>query len=156
MHTTYFWNFNYFGRIVGTDKKDLNRTWHFGKCDTAIYNQTPYPGEYHGSWCGGGYGYFLSRTAMKAIVSSTFLDMDLYEDKAIGDALRNNNILPEINQAYTPLDILQFNIENISATEFGNLITKNAHAVFTSTVINEVKNNDQFLEIQNKKTERYS
>jgi Galactosyltransferase len=151
LYATGFWNFNYFGRIVCSDERELNRNWHFGKCNTSVHNNTPYAGEYYGAWCGGGYGYFLSRLAMEQLISTAFTTVDLYEDKAIGDALRMKNILPETNAAYIALDILELNTENSRRSVFIDFVIQCADLIFRAVVITEVRQNYQFLQIRNKK-----
>jgi hypothetical protein len=147
LYNTCFWNFNYFGRMVCVEEKELNRTWHFGKCAT----YTAYTGQYYGAWCGGGYGYFLSRKAIKEIVATAFTAADLYEDKAIGDALRMKNIDPEINEKYTAVDILELDSNNFKRSVFTDFVTRRSHLLFTSVVITEVRENFQFVELQNRK-----
>jgi len=151
LYTTCFWNYNYFGREVCVEEEGLNRTWHFGKCTTPIYNHSAYTGQYYGTWCGGGYGYFLSRKAIQEIVSTTFTTADIYEDKAIADVLRMKNIIPDINEKYTALDILELDRNNFKRSVFADFITRQSHLLFTSVVIVEVKKNYQFAELQNKK-----
>jgi hypothetical protein len=157
LYSTYFWKYNYFGRIVATEPTDLNRTWHFGKCSDHKLNDVPYERDYIGSWCGGGFGYFLSRNALACISHmEDFVKTDLYEDKAIGDALRTNNILPEENLRYRTLDINQFKIKHHDKAEFEELIYYIDHDVFKYETIMELQKGFQFHAIYNKKMKIYA
>jgi hypothetical protein len=68
--------------------------WHFGKCADDALNATPYSGEFRGAWFAGGCGYFLSRRAVKAAIDAEdIFENELYEDKAVGDALRRAGLV---------------------------------------------------------------
>lgn len=87
--------YNYVGGVAGggVDKK-----WHIGKCYDKKLNQTEYQRDFCGNWCGGGFGYLISRKAIEILMkeeSKEYILSDIYEDKAIGDMLRKNGILPQ-------------------------------------------------------------
>ncbi|HEX7905860.1 MAG TPA: glycosyltransferase [Chitinophagaceae bacterium] len=145
IYSTYFWKYNYCGRIVATQEDDLNRTWHFGKCENAFLNITPYNGEYIGPWCGGGFGYFLSRNALAVLYQKKEqICNELYEDKAIGDALRQMDILPSENPNYEILNLQQFNIDHKSDNEATDLVHHVGKDVFKYKVIIELTNISYF------------
>ena len=90
--------YDYVGGVAGGG---VDRRWHFGKCTDPLLNQTEYSRPYNGDWCGGGFGYILSRRALKIITKKQnreYLESDLYEDKAIGDILRKNGIIPQFEK----------------------------------------------------------
>lgn len=152
LYSTSFWEYDYFGRIVATSQDDLIRTWHYGKCQNKELNETPYPGEYIGSWCGGGFGYFLSRKSLEALqLSKDAVMNELYEDKAIGDALRKRGILPEENPNYRTLNIHQFNINHHDELEFTDLADHLRGGVKEYEIIAELQKGFQFLTIHEKK-----
>lgn len=91
-----FYNLDYIGFCVNAGNT-MNRKWHFGKCKDPVLNKTIYSKEIIGSWCGGGYGYVLSRNAIsKLLEKNNYKNIynELYEDKAVGDALRLSGIKP--------------------------------------------------------------
>lgn len=154
LFSTYFWNFDYFGRTVATSEKDLNRNWHDGKCQDQSLNEVPYARDYLGPWCGGGYGYFLSRKSLEVISGmSDYISTDLYEDKAIGDALRKKKITPQENKRYRVLDISAFEIDAANEIEFKKLIDEIGYDLLEHEVVIEVQKEFQFRLIQEKKTE---
>jgi glycosyltransferase involved in cell wall biosynthesis len=157
LYFTYFWNFDYFGHTVCTDEKDLNRAWHFGKCTAKELNNKPYPREYTGPWCGGGFGYFLSRIALGKInTMGEFIKADMYEDKAIGDALRENGILPQENPKYIFFNVEPLEVSVTNEDAFKELISLMGYDVFKYTIIMELKKDFQFLQIQQKRDEMLS
>ena len=90
-----FYTLDYLGGIAGghVDKK-----WHFGKCKNAELNTKEYWNGYNGDWCGGGFGYILSRSAISLLLKENnyeYIYNEIYEDKAIGDVLRKENIFPQ-------------------------------------------------------------
>jgi hypothetical protein len=83
-----FWKHDYIGGIVA-GQWGVMPDWHFGKCQDEKLNTTPYWGEFVGTWYAGGCGYFISRAyAEAAIAHPEIFAGELYEDKAVGDALR--------------------------------------------------------------------
>lgn len=82
----HFYNLDYMGGLAGghVDKK-----WHFGKCSDELLNNKEYWHDYNGYWCGGGFGYILSRSAVNLLLKnenySYIFDDEIYEDKAIGN-----------------------------------------------------------------------
>jgi glycosyltransferase involved in cell wall biosynthesis len=154
LYSTYFWNFDYFGKIVATEESHLNRTWHFGKCTTQKLNKEIYSRPYLGPWCGGGFGYFLSRKALEKLMTmSDFIKTDLYEDKAVGDALRKLEILPQENSRYKTIDIQRFDIDHNNKEAFHNLIYHIGSDIFSYEIIMELRHEFQFLQIQKKRNE---
>lgn len=90
---TGFYHHAYFGGVMA-GQWGIQPEWHFGKCDDAELNATPYAGEFRGAWYAGGCGYFLSRRAARAACEAPdIFEGELYEDKAVGDALRKAGIL---------------------------------------------------------------
>ena len=54
-------------------------------------------GVYRGPWVSGGLGYFLSRRAVSVLADfrdPQILEREIFEDKAVGDALRLSGIVP--------------------------------------------------------------
>jgi len=152
VYSTLFWNYDYVGKIVATDEKALQRDWHFGKCTDPEINRTFYGGEYIGPWCGGGFGYFLSRRSLSTISSmSEFITHELYEDKAIGDALRMNNIFPQENPLYKILDITTFDINHNSETEFNKLLEYIGGRLLEYLAIIELNRDYKLISIQSAK-----
>ena len=82
--------YHYLGRCE-TVTHEFNRYWHRGKCENKSLDHIPYPISrirYGATYAKGEAGYFLSRKAVQML--NQFEDSicsDLYEDKAIGDAL---------------------------------------------------------------------
>lgn len=149
LFATYFWNYDYFGKIVATHEEDLNRSWHFGKCESVSLNSIAYSVPYYGEWCGGGFGYFLSRNAITALqTKKDQICNDLYEDKAIGDALRQSGILPVENINYRVLDIQQFKIDHNSQEAIQELLDHIGEDIFKYQTIIELKNNFYYTNIK--------
>lgn len=140
-HKSDFWLYDYSGKIIGLDPSGILPDWHFGKCEDPKLNSTLYWGKYQGSWCGGGYGYFLSRKSLKIIKNNKkYLFDELYEDKAVGDVLRKNNILPSENKNYSPLNPFEFNINVNNDKQFVALIEKNlVEKLFDYTLVMEIR-----------------
>jgi hypothetical protein len=89
-----FYYFHYIGKRAGTEHVD--KKWHFGKCKNNELNITEYNGDYNGPWCGGGFGYILSKHSVSLFLKNNNYEHiwnELYEDKAFGDVLRKENIL---------------------------------------------------------------
>jgi hypothetical protein len=138
---TTFWKYDYLGEVIGLDSSGILPDWHYGKCEEPRLNSTPYWGKYEGSWCGGGYGYFLSRKAMGIIKNNKkYLFEELYEDKAVGDVLRKNKILPAGNDHYKPFNPHSFDL-NIHDTEQVKLFVNNKikDRIFDFTLVMEIR-----------------
>jgi len=85
-----FSTYNYYGNFI---VETLINTWHQGKCDDETLNNTIYSKDFINPYAGGGYGYILSKTAVKVLIDNKDnIINDIYEDKAIGDVLYINNI----------------------------------------------------------------
>lgn len=151
LYATNFWKFNYFGRLVCTDESQLRRDWHFGKCSNTAFNQRPYSGKYYGAFCGGGYGYFLSRKAMIEVTAAAFTDEDILEDKAIGDLLRSKGIVPEKNIDYIAEDVQELNSNNTKRSVFVDFVIQRSAVIYRAVVLTEIRKNYQFLYLQDKK-----
>ncbi len=71
-------------------------------------------GVYRGSWVNGGLGYFLSRRAVSVLADfrdSEILEKEVFEDKAVSDALRVSGILPARLPGQEEGDLLRKAIE---------------------------------------------
>lgn len=85
-----FSEYNYYGNFI---VESLINTWHQGKCDSKILNNTIYSKDFIGPYAGGGFGYILSKKTLKILINNKDeIINSLYEDKAIGDVLYVNNI----------------------------------------------------------------
>ena len=85
---------DYTGKILGT-AGELDKNWHIGKTSDPNYGE--YAGEYKGTWADGASGYFLNRYAMKKLLEYSNhkeIGFELYEDKLVGDILREFDIKP--------------------------------------------------------------
>ena len=84
---------NYYGNVLRTLNGD--RKWHIGKCSTTSkFNNCEYNGIYV-PWCGGGFGYILSRYSLSFIINDNTYKDEIYEDLYIAKMLLINNIKPE-------------------------------------------------------------
>lgn len=88
-------NFDYAG-FAGNNKTNFERTWHYGKCEDTELSRRPYGKRYPGAFAYGPF-YFLSSKSIRAFASETIRFPDeilghLYEDKFIGDTLREAGI----------------------------------------------------------------
>lgn len=88
-------NFDYAG-FAGNNKANFERTWHYGKCENAELSRRPYGKRYPGAFAYGPF-YYLSSKAIRAFAIETIRFPDeiqghLYEDKFIGDTLREAGI----------------------------------------------------------------
>ena len=95
-----FENYDYMGKVAGYED-DLDRNWHEGKTDDPTIGQ--YAGEHKGTWANGASGYFLNRYAMSKILEYSNhkeIAFELYEDKLIGDILREFKIEPMLSPKY--------------------------------------------------------
>jgi len=154
---TRFWEYDYLGRPVGFLPEDLSPKWHFGKCSDPELNKTPFIREYEGSWCGGGYGYFLNRKALQILTQSkeSLYDSKFsgpgYEDVGVGYILRHNNILPLGNEDYSCLNPMEYNINrDVDEQLFINLIEVTiGKKLFNYLVIMELKKAESFLYLDN-------
>lgn len=89
-----FLNLDYLGGKAGGH---VDIKWHFGKCKNPELNNKKYWNGYNGYWCGGGFGYILSRPSISILLREDnykYICEEIYEDKAIGDILRKHDILP--------------------------------------------------------------
>ncbi len=84
------------GDYCGCPVKTFNWLHHYGKCKDMKSNRT-LPSKYKGHYCNGGCGYFLSHKAALIVgdkKNEQYFEQELYEDKAVGDLLRDNKIYP--------------------------------------------------------------
>jgi hypothetical protein len=89
-----FFNLDYLGAFAGGH---VQLDWHFGKCKNDKLNKKLYWNGYNGDWCGGGFGYILSRYAVFLLLKKDnfeYIYNEIYEDKSIGDILRKEGIYP--------------------------------------------------------------
>jgi hypothetical protein len=86
---------DYLGVVCGHDK-DFDRKYHIGKVSESRFNHD-HRGAWHGPWCKGGDGYFLSRRAVEALARHAVPTdaNELYEDKMVGDLLRDQGFVPQ-------------------------------------------------------------
>lgn len=84
---------DYCGKINRKGKG--NRSWHMGKCSQSKkgkrFNNTPYKGTFP-DWSLGGYGYILSRKALKILgteINIRNAENEIFEDVFIGKLLEN-------------------------------------------------------------------
>lgn len=85
---------DYIGAMVAQD--GYNPHWHFGKCKSAYWNINPNPSPHHGSFAAGGVGYFLSKSSATLVAEHAFEHCSqslTYEDKMVGDILRDHNVV---------------------------------------------------------------
>lgn len=92
---------DYYGRILTRVPGQMDRAWHCAKSTSARgrleYDKSPEPSTY----CDGGSGYALSRTAMAALLDAatsptghTLIQVSFMEDKLVGDLLALQGIRP--------------------------------------------------------------
>lgn len=89
--------FYYLDYLGGKAGGHVELEWHFGKCKNPNLNKKKYWNGYNGYWCGGGFGYILSRGSISILLKENnykYICEEIYEDKSIGDVLRKYNILP--------------------------------------------------------------
>ena len=76
--------------------REFNRFWHRNKCQNKVMDNIPYPAQriiLGAIYAKGEAGYFLSKRAVSYLVQDMdYIKSDLYEDKAIGEALRKVGI----------------------------------------------------------------
>ena len=87
-------NIDYAGFPVGTPYHD--RTWHWNKCSEEKLNRFIYTKRFNGAWANGPF-YYLSAKALRSFVIARYQfpgesEGELYEDKFVGDVLRQGNI----------------------------------------------------------------
>jgi hypothetical protein len=82
-------NLNYGGNVQYIEGK---RDWHFNKCPKSshFYNKI-YTGKFI-PWCKGGYGYIISKNAVKLIKDDFNYKNHIYEDLYIALLLKEKNI----------------------------------------------------------------
>jgi hypothetical protein len=88
-------NLDYAG-FAGNNKENFERTWHFGKCEDPVLSRRAYGKRYPGAFAYGPF-YYLSQNAINAFAEETLKFPDeilghLYEDKFIGDTLREAGV----------------------------------------------------------------
>ena len=83
-----YYNYEYYGKLVG--EKIFDRKSHFKKVSTnSRWHNKVYDKSYYGKWCGGGFGYFLSKKSVEILIKNPkIMENDLLEDKAVGDTLK--------------------------------------------------------------------
>lgn len=140
---------NYYGNYIVT--KPTNN-YHFGKCHNPELNIKQYTGTFYHKYAAGGYGYVISRHSMFYIVNNkNYIYNEIYEDKAIGDVLYNNNILVN-NNHYEHLNYKEHKVNKKCAVI---LFHKNLKKIYKwrwiqkciETVINQSYQNFDILEI---------
>lgn len=135
---------DYLGQIVGTEESLFDYYWHKGKCEDDGLNNMKYWREWEGSWNGGGLGYFLSSRAMDVLLNQEeLLFSDIYEDKTVADILRRSEILPEKNQEYKALEVI--NNFNQTAEEF--IIELGLFELSEQVVITNIQDSSFFYSI---------
>jgi hypothetical protein len=91
-------NKDYIGNVL---KGQGNRRWHINKCSkTSPWNDKIYTGPFV-HWCGGGYGYGLSRHSMETInnkyskiTDQEIEENEIYEDLCVAKILNQERIYP--------------------------------------------------------------
>jgi hypothetical protein len=82
--------------FAGNNKTMQERTWHFGKCQDKKLGRRPYTKRFRGCWAYGGLYYMSTRAVQSFVLESLrFADEvagEMYEDKYIGDTLRECGI----------------------------------------------------------------
>ena len=93
----------------------LIRSWHFRKCDSEIKSVTPYSKPINTQYCAGGWGYYLSRRALRVLFEVSYkypdiLEGEIYglEDVLIGKILTQEGIKP-LPFNFTELGLIDFN-----------------------------------------------
>jgi hypothetical protein len=92
--------YDYYGNFL---VKNLDRKWHFGKCNNDELNNLEYTGKFIAPYAAGGLGYILSRKSIEILINNKDLFKDkyeIYEDKIVGDILYNNKIFVVNNLYY--------------------------------------------------------
>ena len=93
-------DYDYYGNEICV-KKFYTKSWHFGKCHSDELNTTLCSDEFIHKYANGGFGYILSRHAIKILLDNyDELITKLYEDKAVGDILYKNKIIINKNKYY--------------------------------------------------------
>jgi Glycosyl transferase family 2/Galactosyltransferase len=105
-HTLTYRKFDYYGRTLTRGAGQMDRAWHIMKSHSERgrleLDKSPEPSTY----CDGGSGYVLSRTAMGAVLEAAaspegraLIQVSFMEDKLTGDLLALRGIRPE-NEGY--------------------------------------------------------
>jgi Zn-finger nucleic acid-binding protein len=140
---------DYYGNYIVTK---LTNNYHFGKCNNPELNTKHYTGKFYYKYAAGGYGYIISRKAMFFIINNkNYIYNEIYEDKAIGDILYNNNILIN-NNHYEHLNYKEMKINKKCAVI---LFHKNLKKIYKwrwinkciKTILNQTYQNFDILEI---------
>ena len=70
------------------------RYWHINKCTPGSYHNKKYYSGKYVDFCGGGYGYILSKHAIEKLKNEEITKEDIYEDLAIALLLKKKGITP--------------------------------------------------------------
>lgn len=84
---------DYFGGLVRFGP--VNRRYHMGRCGNVL-DKMEYLGDFS-PWCDGGYGYVVSKNALKKITPNFKYIEHIYEDVYIALILNDVDIHPKIN-----------------------------------------------------------
>jgi hypothetical protein len=92
---------DYFGNVVNV-RDSYSSSWHFGKCEDPVINQTYYTVPLC-KYCSGG-GYYINPRNLDAILlNKEVYQTGIFEDVCTGLALNSENIYPEDNIMITEL-----------------------------------------------------
>jgi hypothetical protein len=97
----------YVGRVVDPRVTGFARCWHFGKCQDATRNTTPYGFLADRAFAEGGPGYFLNTAAVTALgkaavyLPDVFKAGQMYEDLTVGTVLAHFGIFPTHFDCFT-------------------------------------------------------
>jgi hypothetical protein len=110
INNTYFGSYDYYGNATG-EGKNINRTYHipFSK----IKNK-PYDKPWLGPWCSGGC-YILSKRSFNILTDDKYNNIfyqEIYEDKCVGDILRENGILPRFHKNFMKHKLINDNFDD--------------------------------------------
>ena len=101
--------------------KEPNREWHFGRVsEKSIWHNVAYQGKYE-TWADGGSTYFLSSKSLTFFLNEnphTIGLKEIYEDVAVANFLKLNNISPRAINPWTGDPVLRFNIYNRNCNEY--------------------------------------
>ena len=90
--------YDYFGGLIR--KAHINRRYHMGRCGNVL-DKMEYLGDFS-PWCDGGYGYVVSKNALKKITPDFRYIEHIYEDVYIALILNHVDIKP--NQINNMMD----------------------------------------------------